>query len=210
MRDEGWDGRRQRTLLGALVLTTVLLMTAAAGARGAEPTRAPNVVFIVIDDLNDWVGHLGGNPASLTPNLDRLARRGVRFTHAYAAAPLCNPSRTAVLSGQRPSTTGVYSNAFGARNTVDPALMLTARFREAGYFVAGTGKVAHEDQASQWDEFYRYRGGDGATATERKKAAAGGEAKEGIGAQERMEGQDRDDEKDSLLGSGPSDGDDTE
>src|SRR5215212_10076855 len=70
----------------------------------------PNVLFIAVDDLNHWVGHLGRNPQVKTPNIDRLAKRGVTFTKAYCPAPVCNPSRAALLSGLRPGQTGVYDN----------------------------------------------------------------------------------------------------
>src|SRR4029453_3503115 len=77
-------------------------------ARAAAPKR--NVLFIAIDDLNDWVGSLGGHPQTRTPNLDRFAASGVNFTSAHCAAPLCNPSRVALMTSLRPSTTGVYQN----------------------------------------------------------------------------------------------------
>src|SRR6187431_3484662 len=73
-------------------------------------SAAPNVLFIAIDDLNHWVGHLGRNPQTKTPNIDRLAKMGVTFTKAYCTAPACNPSRASLMSGQRPSTTGCYNN----------------------------------------------------------------------------------------------------
>ena len=69
----------------------------------------PNVLFLAIDDLNDWIGCLGGHPQVKTPNLDKLAARGTLFTNAHCQAPVCNPSRTSVLLGLRPSTTGIYS-----------------------------------------------------------------------------------------------------
>src|SRR5215475_12280178 len=85
-----------------------------AGFAGAvADSRAddrPNVLFIAVDDLNHWVGYLGRNAQTATPNIDRLASRGVRFTRSYCAAPVCNPSRAALLSGMRPGTTGVYAN----------------------------------------------------------------------------------------------------
>ena len=117
------------------------------------------MLFIAIDDLNDWVGYLGGNPQSLTPNLDRLARRGVRFTHAYAAVSVCNPSRAAVLSGMRPSTTGVYDNTIDWRPLIPEPKMLTAQFRNAGYWVGGAGKVPHYLRESDWDEFVKSKDG---------------------------------------------------
>ncbi|MCY4597914.1 MAG: sulfatase-like hydrolase/transferase, partial [Bryobacterales bacterium] len=62
----------------------------------------PNVLLIAVDDLNDWVGCMGGHPQAQTPNIDGLARQGVLFSNAHCAAPLCNPSRTALLFGKRP------------------------------------------------------------------------------------------------------------
>jgi len=73
----------------------------------AAAAEQPNVLFI---DLNDWIGVLGGHPQSQTPNIDRLASRGMLFTHCYCAAPACNPSRAALMTGIRPSTSGVYHN----------------------------------------------------------------------------------------------------
>lgn len=70
----------------------------------------PNVLLIMVDDLNDWVGAFGGNQQAITPNIDALAEKGVVFKNAYCSAPLCNPSRTSILTGYKPSTTGVYGN----------------------------------------------------------------------------------------------------
>ena len=73
-----------------------------------SPARQqPNILFIAVDDLNDWVGCLGGHPQARTPHIDALAERGVLFEQTYCAAPLCSPSRTAVMTGLRPSTTGI-------------------------------------------------------------------------------------------------------
>ena len=68
----------------------------------------PNVLMICVDDLNDWIGCMGGHPNALTPNMDQLASRGVLFTNAHCQAPLCGPSRASVMTGLRPSTTGIY------------------------------------------------------------------------------------------------------
>lgn len=76
---------------------------------GADAAR-PNVLFIAVDDLNHWVGYLGRNRQTSTPNIDRLAARGVRFTRSYCAAPVCNPSRASLMSGLRPFSSGVYEN----------------------------------------------------------------------------------------------------
>src|SRR5436309_14993747 len=95
------------TLIAALIAVAVVIPR----ARAADaPVKRPNVLFIAIDDLRDWVGYLGHNPQTRTPNIDRLAARGVSFTRSYCAAPVCNPSRAALMSGLRPGTTGVYEN----------------------------------------------------------------------------------------------------
>src|SRR5512144_1826573 len=111
--------------LALCLLTTVTLQAA---------TR-PNVLFIAVDDLNHWVGYLGRNPQTLTPSIDRLARRGVWFTRSYCAAPVCNPSRAALMSGLRPGATGVYDNQENFRPVIPEAITLTTQFLKAGYYV---------------------------------------------------------------------------
>ncbi|MYA28644.1 MAG: sulfatase-like hydrolase/transferase, partial [Nitrospira sp. SB0666_bin_27] len=91
--------------LAVLALTLFVLVAVSPTVRGAD---RPDILFIAIDDLNDWVGVLGGHPQARTPRIDALAERGMLFTNAHASAPLCNPSRTALLSGLRPSSSGVY------------------------------------------------------------------------------------------------------
>ncbi|MCB1056969.1 MAG: sulfatase [Acidobacteria bacterium] len=117
-----------------------------------EPPSPPNVVFIAVDDLNDWVGPLGGHPQTRTPNLDRLAAEGVTFTHAYSVASACNPSRAATLTGLRPSTTGIYWNGQPLRLAVPEIITLPERLRAAGYVTAEAGKVLHDPDAPSWDE----------------------------------------------------------
>ena len=128
----------------------------AVTARGAGngPVR-PNVLFIAIDDLNDWVGCLGGHPDVKTPNIDRLAKRGVLFTHAYCSAPACNPSRASLLTGILPSTSGVYRNDQPWRPVMPNAVTLPQHFMAHGYHVVGRGKIFHgryPDPAS-WHEY---------------------------------------------------------
>jgi arylsulfatase A-like enzyme len=129
---------------------------------GADDSRKPNVLFIAIDDLNDWVGFLDGNPQTITPNLDRLAARGTTFTRAYCAAPLCNPSRAALMTGLRPFTSGVYTNNNDWRPVISEELPLTTVFRRSGYHVAGAGKIYHEAFArrSEWDDYLPGAGKD--------------------------------------------------
>jgi arylsulfatase A-like enzyme len=138
-----------RRLLHSLVFFGLL-----AAAHAATPAR-PNVLFIAVDDLRDWVGYFGHNPQSKTPNYDRLARMGTSFTRAYCASPVCNPSRAALMSGMRPSTTAVYENNIDFRPRIGPDKMLTTAFRNAGYYVHGAGKIYHEAyrRPTEWDHY---------------------------------------------------------
>ncbi len=104
--------------------------------------RKQNVLFIAVDDLNDWVGCLGGHPDTKTPNIDRLIARGLNFTRAYRAAPVCNPSRASLMTGIRPSTHGVYENQQPMREppALKNAVTLTEHFMANGYRAVGGGK----------------------------------------------------------------------
>ena len=120
-----------------------------------------NILFLSIEDLNDWVEPLGGHPDTRTPNITRLAQRGMVFECAYAAAPACSPSRTATLFGQNPWETGIYANnhkwhdyyACGARRS------LVGRFLDAGFETRGAGKVFHVSPRNfdfaDWTRFER-------------------------------------------------------
>ncbi len=137
-------------------------LTLALTLLGATVEERPNVLFIAVDDLNHWVGYLGRNRQTITPNIDKLAGRGVRFTRSYCAAPVCNPSRAALMSGLRPSTTGVYENNNDWRTAIPPEKTLTTAFREAGYVVRGAGKIYHEAyrRPSEWDDYLQNEGAD--------------------------------------------------
>jgi len=147
--------RRPLQTVGLMLLLMVSALNAAEG-------KKPNVLFIAVDDLNDWVGFLDGNAQTITPNLDRLAARGVKFNRAYCAAPLCNPSRASLMTGLRPSTSGVYTNNNDWRPVISEDLPLTTAFRKAGYDVVGSGKIYHESFArrSEWDDFLTSPGKD--------------------------------------------------
>jgi arylsulfatase A-like enzyme/acetyl esterase/lipase len=118
-------------------------------------TRQPNVLFIAMDDLNDWIGCLGGHPQSITPNLDRLAASGVLFTNAHCPAPACNPSRSAVFTGRAPHRSGLYDNRQLMREVMPNELILPAYFRQHGYRAAGSGKLLHYFiDAKSWDDYF--------------------------------------------------------
>ena len=126
--------------LGSVVLAISLTFAA------TPPTvKKPNVLFIAIDDQNDWIGHLGGHPMAKTPHLDRLAARGTTFLNAHCQAPLCNPSRTSLLLGLRPTTTGIYGLAPGFRTLPEwkDRVALPQHFADNGYRTAATGKIYH-------------------------------------------------------------------
>jgi arylsulfatase A-like enzyme len=129
-------------------------LTASADDRAA--TSRPNVLFIAIDDLNNWVGFLGGHPQVKTPNLDRLAKRAVIFGDAHCAAPLCNPSRAAIFSGLQPWESGVLNNDDSDIRKVRPdRVLLPTYFRKQGYATFGTGKLLHQKGNGLFeDEFY--------------------------------------------------------
>jgi len=115
----------------------------------------PNVLFIAIDDLNDWVGCLGGHPQARTPNLDRLASSGVLFSNAHCAAPSCNPSRTAIFTGISPHRSGLYRNGQSMRQVLPDTELIPKTFSRAGYRSIGSGKMLHYfiDQRS-WDQYF--------------------------------------------------------
>jgi arylsulfatase A-like enzyme len=120
-----------------------LFLCTLGGFTHAADAAKPNVLFIAIDDLNHWVGHFGRNTQTKTPNIDRLASMGVSFTNAQCAAPVCNPSRAALLSGKRPGTTGIYDNNNPFTKVLTPDQSLVMQFKNAGYETFGTGKLWH-------------------------------------------------------------------
>ncbi|MBK9170528.1 MAG: sulfatase [Bryobacterales bacterium] len=126
--------------------------------RSARAQGGPNVLFVSVDDLNDWIGCLGGYAGVKTPNLDRLAARGVLFTNAHCNAPLCNASRASLMTGIRPSTSGVYTNSqpFRESPVLRRAVTLSQHFKANGYRAVGAGKIYHSpfpDPAS-WDDYF--------------------------------------------------------
>jgi len=129
-----------------------------------------NFLFIAIDDLNDWTGFLGGHPQTKTPNMDRLAKQGVVFERAYCAASVCNPSRASLLTGYRPSTTGIYNNNHYLRDSevLKDVLTLPQWLAKNGYYTMARGKIFHSangmwsDQQS-WNLQEKASGGYGKT-----------------------------------------------
>lgn len=124
----------------------------------------PNILFISMDDVNDWVSPLGGYPGVVTPNMEKLARRGTLFTSAHCTTPTCVGSRASVFSGLYPHSTGVYSNRakLGQSEALKQAILLPDYFKQHGYQTIGIGKITHRTKNSDfghsrvWDEYLDY------------------------------------------------------
>ena len=149
----------------SLKITSLASLIAITGVYGCnkpqnsqDPAKKPNVLFITVDDMRDYVGYLEGYKGMVhTPNIDKLASMGVAFTNAHTAATVCCPSRNAMLSGKRPSTTGLYNNDQWWKASLPDLVMMPQYFKNNGYYTAGAGKVFHHTPGNNppcnWDDF---------------------------------------------------------
>lgn len=144
----------RRAFLQQLAASSLVLTGCKSGEpeqpAGATEPKRPNVLMLVVDDLNDWVGYLGTNPQVQTPHMDALAAAGTRFMRAYCNAPLCNPSRASALTGLLPSRTHVIDNTIRLREGIPDAYTLPQHFKSHGYNTYGLGKVFHSDDPVSW------------------------------------------------------------
>jgi len=150
-----------KTFLFCLVATSALLLSGDRALANKNLKKKPNILLIAIDDLNDWIGCLGGHPQAKTPNIDRLAAQGVLFANAHCQSPVCNPSRGSMMTSLYPETSGVYflspdlsQSPVAVRNT-----LLPKRFQKEGYHVSAAGKLFHGSQNKKY--FPNYAGSYG-------------------------------------------------
>ena len=142
--------KRPRSFTAGCVLGLLCLTCAIAD----QPTPRPNVLFVIVDDLNDWVGFLGGHAQIRTPHMDRLAKRGIVFSNAHCAAPLCCPSRAAIFSGRQPFHTGIYTNGPDIRTHYPDLILIPQHFANHGYQTLGTGKLLHQRSPRLFDDYF--------------------------------------------------------
>jgi len=143
----------------SLLLCFAFLRLCSPVAVAVQPNvpQKPNVLFLAVDDMNDWIGCLDSKTKAHTPNFDRLAARGICFTNAHTAGVFCAPSRAAIFTGQFASTTGCYrsANYFKTKPQLVP---LQLSFSKAGYKTLGAGKLFHHPVGAidvrGWDEFF--------------------------------------------------------
>jgi len=137
------------SLFAAVLITILLTLPLSAAQR-------PNVLLIICDDLNDSIDGMGGHPQARTPNIDRLAKQGIRFTNAHTNDPLCAPSRASLWSGLYPHNSRSFTFAHWKKNEVlAKSVMCMQHFRDNGYGVYGTGKVFHNGQEA-YDAYTEY------------------------------------------------------
>ena len=138
-------------------LASLIVFAAAAQTACAQPAtqqERPNVVLIVCDDLNDYIGHLGGHPQARTPNIDRLAASGVSFLRAYSNNPVCAPSRASFLTGIYGHHSGnIWWDPWHKNPVLANSHSLMEHFQANGYAVVGSGKLMHHHKSAVWDEY---------------------------------------------------------
>ncbi len=136
-----------------IILSLILLAVAVSCQQPAKKER-PNVVFMVCDDLNDYIGAFGGHPQAKTPNIDALAASGVKFLNAQSNIPVCSPSRNSFLTGIYPHDSKDFGWTPRAKQKVlQHNKTFIELFKENGYYLAGSGKIAHAHEPEPWDDW---------------------------------------------------------
>ena len=139
------------------LFTKALFLSSLTVSFSFAEQQQPNVLFLAVDDMNDWIGCLNTTPSAITPNIDKLAARGVNFSNAHTAGVYCAPSRAAIFTGQFASTTGCYQSADYFTDRPESEGLQTS-FAKAGYTTLGAGKLFHHREGNidvrGWSEFF--------------------------------------------------------
>lgn len=139
--------------LGILIILTIWL-GCTSQKTGIDNPQQPNVLVIIVDDLNDNIGVLGGHPQAKTPNIDRFAKSATTFLQAYCNAPMCGPSRASMFTGVYPHHSNNFFQASWLKNEVlTNTRTMMEQFKMAGYQVIGTGKIMHHNKKKLWTHF---------------------------------------------------------
>lgn len=150
--------KHHHCIFGAI---TIFLVCSFSIVALADQVPRPSVLFLNIDDWNDWNSVLKGHPQAFTPNLERFAKRSVTFTRAICSSPVCFPSRTSVFSGLHPSHTGAKSNPNGGnswRSYIREAVTLPKHLSSQGWTTVGIGKNFHNKDATEFDQYTHRKG----------------------------------------------------
>ena len=136
-----------------LLCFLALFLIAALPVTGAD---RPNILMIAVDDLNDWIGVLGGHPQAKTPGMDRLASKGVLFSNAHCQSPVCNPSRASLMTSLYPETSGIYflNPPIVKSEVASKVTVMPERFVQEGYSVAAAGKLFHHTETAKYFKDY--------------------------------------------------------
>ena len=159
----------QKSLFAKKVLFSFIIMTffySCDYSVNQVTIKKPNILLISVDDLNDWIGVLGGHPQVETPNIDRLASKGMIFTNANCQSPVCNPSRASMMTSLYPSSTGIYflTPPLERSNKSLESTVMPMRFLKEGYDVYGAGKLFHNKKENKkyindyWNGFGKWYG----------------------------------------------------
>ena len=139
-----------------ICMISLLFIFGCSSKKQTNEQQQPNVLFISVDDLNDWEGALLGHPQAITPNMDKLFAEGVLFTNAHASQPVCTASRNSILSGIHPTSSGWYSNTKNMKENYDVVManhkMLPEHFKNNGYNTYATGKIYHSGESDYKDK----------------------------------------------------------
>ena len=146
----------KKLLLTLFLFITLSLINECRPKQPNVRSDRPNVLFIAVDDLNDWIEPLGGHPQAKTPNMSRLANQGMNFTKNYCVSPGCGPSRAALLTGRASYRSGLYSNYQYFREVMPDDITLPKYFSDNGYWSAGAGKIFHNNMPDpdSWDDYF--------------------------------------------------------